>query len=593
MNRFMMYLLSSVLFFYNIHPYSQIFTKVTQGPFVNNLAASRSVSFIDYLNNGSLDLYVSNGKRFGQRNFLYNNNGGTFTRVLNIPPVMDSLPYDGASWADFDNDGNIDLCVVTWYDSTNMLYRNNGGGSFTFLSSSPIVTDRGFSETCSWGDYNNDGLVDLFVTNSNGIGNWTNRLYKNSGGGNFVRIDTGAISLDLNYNSRGINWVDINGDGKPDIYICNESGENNLMYKNNGNGYFTKLTNTATLTKSDSWSACWGDYDNDGDLDVFVTNRGGKNLLFRNEGNFNFTRILNDSIVNDVGEFTCGGWGDFDNDGDLDLFVTQAYTSPNIPLKNFLYKNMLMETGAPTFQKISGEDIVNDAGYSYGFSWADWNADGSLDLFTARTYNENQNNAAYLNNGNTNKWIEIKLTGNPSNRSGIGAKVRVKAIINGNPVWQMREVTAQSGYCSENLDLHFGLGNAASIDSIKVEWPSGTNEYYHNITPNRIIRIIEGTGIIGIKLNSTEVPERFTLKQNYPNPFNPTTIIGLEIPKEGFVSLKVFDVTGREIKNLVSQNIKPGKYSIDYNVLSLPSGVYFYRLDTENFSDTKKMVVLK
>ena len=593
MNRFFLYLLSSVLFFYNIHPNSQIFTKVTQGPFVNDIAASRSVSFIDYLNNGSLDLYVSNGKHFGQRNFLYNNNGGTFTRVLNIPPVMDSLPYDGASWADFDNDGNIDLCVVTWYDSTNMLYRNNGGGSFTFLSSSPVVTDRGFSETCSWGDYDNDGLVDLFVTNSNGIGSWHNRLYKNMGAGNFTRIDTGAVSLDINHHSRGINWVDINGDGKPDIYICNESGENNFMYKNNGGGYFTKMTNAATLTGSDSWSACWGDYDNDGDQDVFVTNRGGKNLLFRNDGNFNFTQILNDPIVNDAGEFACCGWGDFDNDGDLDLFVTQAYTSPNTPLKNYLYKNMLMETGTATFQKISGEDIVNDAGYSYGFAWADWNADGSLDLFTARTYNEGQNNAAYLNNGNTNKWIEIKLTGNPSNRSAIGAKVRLKAVINGNPVWQMREVTAQSGYCSENLDLHFGLGNAIRIDSIKVEWPSGTNEYYPNINPNQIIRIVEGTGIIGIKINSTEVPEKFSLKQNYPNPFNPTTIIRLEIPKEGFVSLKVFDLTGREIKSLVSQNLKPGKYSVDYNALSLPSGVYFYKLETANFTDTKKMVVLK
>lgn len=593
MNRFFLYLLSSVLFFYNIHPNSQIFTKVTQGPFVNDIAASRSVSFIDYLNNGSLDLYVSNGKHFGQRNFLYNNNGGTFTRVLNIPPVMDSLPYDGASWADFDNDGNIDLCVVTWYDSTNMLYRNNGGGSFTFLSSSPVVSDRGFSETCSWGDYDNDGLVDLFVTNSNGIGSWHNRLYKNMGAGNFTRIDTGAVSLDINHHSRGINWVDINGDGKPDIYICNESGENNFMYKNNGGGYFTKMTNAATLTGSDSWSACWGDYDNDGDQDVFVTNRGGKNLLFRNDGNFNFTQILNDPIVNDAGEFACCGWGDFDNDGDLDLFVTQAYTSPNTPLKNYLYKNMLMETGTATFQKISGEDIVNDAGYSYGFAWADWNADGSLDLFTARTYNEGQNNAAYLNNGNTNKWIEIKLTGNPSNRSAIGAKVRLKAVINGNPVWQMREVTAQSGYCSENLDLHFGLGNAIRIDSIKVEWPSGTNEYYPNINPNQIIRIVEGTGIIGIKINSTEVPEKFSLKQNYPNPFNPTTIIRLEIPKEGFVSLKVFDLTGREIKSLVSQNLKPGKYSVDYNALSLPSGVYFYKLETANFTDTKKMVVLK
>ena len=430
---------------------SQTFTKVTGSQFVTDGGASRSVNFIDYDGDGDLDLFVSNGKRFGQDNFLYNNNNGVFTRVLGIPPVLDSLPFDGCSWADIDNDGNLDLCVVTWYDSTNMIYKNEGNGNFTLLSSGPVFTNRGFSETCSWGDYNNDGLVDLFITNSEGIGSWKNHLYKNTGNGNFVSIDTGVISLDLNRVSRGVNWVDIDGDGDLDLFVSCENNQNELVYRNDG-GYFTKIINTPPATNGgNSWSSSWGDYDNDGDLDVFVANWDQTNFLFRNDGNFNFTKITNDTIVNETGYFACCGWGDFDNDGDLDMFVTQAYKNPDSPLKNYLYKNMLMETGNPTFEKVTSGDIVNDSGYSYGFAWGDWDSDGDLDMFIAKTYNENENNAAYLNNGNSNSWLEVTGIGTVTNRSAIGSKIRIKSIINGHPVWQMREIDAQSGYCAKIL----------------------------------------------------------------------------------------------------------------------------------------------
>jgi FG-GAP-like repeat len=152
-----------IIFLIQVSIYPQTFTKITQGPFVNDGGASRSVNFVNYDGDGDLDLFVSNGKRFGQYNFLYSNTAGVYTRVFGTAPVMDSLPHDGSSWADFDNDGDLDVCTVTWYDSVNTLFRNDGNGSFTFLSSSPVVTNRGFSETCSWGDYDNDGDFDLFI----------------------------------------------------------------------------------------------------------------------------------------------------------------------------------------------------------------------------------------------------------------------------------------------------------------------------------------------------------------------------------------------------------------------------------------------
>jgi hypothetical protein len=575
---------------------SQTFTKITNGQFVNDGGASRSVNFIDYDNDGDLDLYVSNGKRFGQYSFLYNNSGGVFTRVLGTGPVNDSLPFDGASWADFDNDGNIDMCAVTWYDSVSVLYKNDGGGAFTFITGSPIVSDRGFSETCSWGDYDNDGLVDLIVTNSRNS-NSKNRLYRNLGSGNFERIDSGAIFLDVGILSRGVNWVDIDGDGKLDLFIANESGSTNYMYKNNGDGYFTKVTGISPTTSGGvSWSSSWGDYDNDGDLDLFVANNNNqKNFLFRNDGNFTFTRITSDPLVNENGYFACSGWGDYDNDGDLDMFITQAYGPGNVYLKNHLYKNLLIESGTPTFEKITSGDIVNDSGYTYGFAWADWDADGDLDLFAATTYGENQNNLAYLNDGNSNKWLEIKLKGVNTNRSAIGSKVKVKATIGGISRWLLREVSGQSGYCGQNLDLHFGLGDAVIIDSLKIEWQSGLVQHFINIQSNQIINIEEGQVSIGIQQNGTEAPEGFRLYQNYPNPFNPVTKLKFDLPGSGFTSLVIYDITGKSVSTIVNTDLKPGSYVAYWNAESraISSGVYFYVLRSGDFVDSKKMILVK
>lgn len=575
---------------------SQTFTKITNGQFVNDGGASRSVNFIDYDNDGDLDLYVSNGKRFGQYSFLYNNSGGVFTRVLGAGPVNDSLPFDGASWADFDNDGNIDMCAVTWYDSVSVLYKNNGGGAFSFISGSPIVSDRGFSETCSWGDYDNDGLVDIIVTNSRNSSS-RNRLYKNLGSGNFSRVDSGAIFLDVGLLSRGVNWIDIDGDWKQDLFIANESGSTNYMYKNNGNGYFTKITGVSPTTSGGvSWSSSWGDYDNDGDFDLFVANNNNqKNFLFRNDGNFTFTRITSDPIVNENGYFACSGWGDYDNDGDLDMFVTQAYGPANIYLKNHLYKNLLIESGTPTFEKITTGEIVNDSGYTYGFAWADWDSDGDLDLFGATTYQESQDNIAYLNNGNSNKWLEIKLKGVNTNKSAIGSKVKVKATIEGIPRWLLREVSGQSGYCGQNIDLHFGLGDAAIIDSVKIEWQSGLTQHFINIQTNQIINIEEGQVSIGIHQNGTVVPGGFKLHQNYPNPFNPVTKIRFDISEAGHISLVINDAAGRIVSTIVNMDLKPGSYEADWNAESgaISSGVYFYVLRSGGYVDSKRMILIK
>ena len=588
-------LILSLLALNSLSVHSQDFIKMTNSIVSIDSGASRSVNWIDYDNDNDLDLFISTGYRYGDNNYLYRNDNGTFTKIYDQPLVHDSLPSDGSSWGDFNNDGLPDLCVVNWWNKINLLYQNNGNGNFVFLNASPVSSLQSYSETCSWGDYDNDGLLDLFITNSDGS-NHRNFLYKNTGSA-FVKIDTGATVSETAY-SRGVNWIDIDSDRDLDLFVCREGNRVNFLYKNNGNGYFTKITNTALTSEAgEFWSGSWGDYDNDGDPDLFVTNNGNqKNSLFRNDGNFNFTKILNDPLVNEIGYNAVSGWGDYDNDGDLDMFVTQAYVPPGFTQKltNKLYKNLLMESGTASFQKITSGEIVNDSGYSYGFAWGDYDKDGDLDLAVANTFSENQKNALYKNNNqNGNKYITIKCTGTITNRSAIGARVRVKTVINGTPVWQIREVEGQSGYCGQNLILHFGLGNASVIDSIKVEWPAGGNQYFTNVPVNRSVTITENGTLISVSEKKTETIKDFTLFQNYPNPFNPVTVIRYNLAVSNFVVLKVYDALGKEASTLVNEKQNAGLHSVEFNGNNLPGGIYFYTLKASGNIETRKLMLIK
>ncbi len=465
---------------------AQTFTKITTGDLVNDGGASRSVNWVDYDNDGNLDLFVSNGLEGGEVNFLYKNGGPpsySFTRITTGDIATDAFPSDGTSWGDVDNDGDLDCFVVNWYNLNNNFYLNNGDGTFTKVTTGAPVTDGGYSESCSWGDYDNDGYIDLYVANSGfnaASGATKNFFYKNNGNGTFTKITTGEIANDIFF-SRCVNWVDYDNDGDLDAYVANERNQNNNLYRNmlkeSGTASFTKVTGQNIVTDgSSSWSSSWGDYDNDGDLDLFLGISWpfpGNNHLYKNNGDRTFTRVLTDTLVKHFGYHASSGWGDFDNDGDLDMYVTTAYSGGST--KNLLYKNMLVENGTASFEFISSGDIVNDTGDSYGFNWGDYDNDGDLDVFVGKTENENENNALYRNdNANGNHWLKLNFVGTTSNRSGIGVKARIKT----GTMWQMREVSGQSGLCSQNLILHFGVGGEQQIDSMIVEWPSGTVNSY-------------------------------------------------------------------------------------------------------------------
>ncbi len=474
---------------------SQSFTKITTGPPVSETGAWRSVNWVDYDRDGDLDLFVTRGLAGGQNNVLFRNEGGpgfSFTRMSALVISQDALPSDGATWADYDNDGYPDAFVANWYNQNNLLYHNDRNGSFTRVLAGPAVTDAGYSETASWGDYNNDGLVDLYVANSSG--SKLNFLYRNSGNGAFTRVLTGRQSTDAG-TSRGVNWVDYDDDGDLDLFVTNESNENEFLYRNmlleSGVDTFQRVIAGPLVNAAGStWSGSWADYDNDGDQDVFTANNSGQaSTIFVNGGGGSFAPDTAAPVATDAGFGASGGWGDFDNDADLDLIVTHAYSGG--PTVNYLYRNMLTETDTARLEAVLTGPVVTDLGFMYGSSWGDYDGDGDLDLFVARTRNESQVNAFYSNDGNSNHWLTLDLRGTASNAAAIGAKVRARAVVNGSPVWQLRVVEGQSGYCGQNLQLHFGLLDAASVDSLVVEWPSGNVETFTGVAADRHLVVVE------------------------------------------------------------------------------------------------------
>ena len=476
------------------------FTKITTGDIVNDGGASVSVAWGDYDNDGYVDLFVSNDSLGGgARNFLYHNNrNGTFTRINSGPITTDVGDFRGAAWVDYDNDGKLDLSVVS-EATKNFLYRNNGDG--TFMRETNIISSDTIRNSIggSWADYDRDGFVDFFVANAD-LGN--NLLYHNNGDNTFTKITSGPIVNDVGH-SLSCAWADYDNDGFPELFVSNFLGPTNSLYDlisyDRFPGEFQRVTNAGSIVTSpaNSIGCAWGDYDNDGFLDLFVANDGILNnegspcFLFRNNGDRTFSKITGIGLEEGPTRSPSCAWGDYDNDGYLDLLVL------NNNNHNFLYHN----EGDGTFTRVTTGAVVNDGGPGYnssGCSWVDYDNDGFLDLFIANGAGPSGpgphqvNNFLYHNEGNSNAWIKIKCIGAVSNRSAIGAKVRVTTRIRGKMVRQLREVTMGDGFQSGSpLETHFGLGDATNIDLVRVEWPSGIVQDFQNLSVKQFLILTE------------------------------------------------------------------------------------------------------
>lgn len=548
--------------------------EVASGPVSNTLSDSRSVNFFDINNDGWEDIYVSNGLNGGQKDLLFLNDGtGQMTQITDMEIVQASNPSDGASFVDYNNDGHIDGVISSWYGSEDLLYLNDGNGSLNYNADAGIAAGS-FAETAAFGDYNNDGWLDLYITNSGGSKN--NFLYKNLKNGKFERIINHILVSDAKP-SRGAIWGDFNNDGLTDLYVANESNNPNDIYYGKGGDTYEKPANTGVLSQRGSMTSSWGDIDNDGDFDLFVGNAAyfspQKNQLFLNEGGV-FDQVSNDPVVN-ANHCTYGSaFGDFDNDGDLDLMVANGYC--NDDLKNVLYENQ----GDGTFVDASDLLTSNFSFCSFGVAWGDVNNDGFLDLMVANCKNDNNGsqkpNKLLLNLGNDNNWLKIKLIGIQSNTNAIGAKVKVNAIINGQTVWQVREVRSQSGYAGQNsMIVHFGLGDATQVDSIVIDWPAGGKQTIGQTTPNQQLIIEE---------DFSNASSSFDLKQNlklevFPNPANSkSAAINLSIQNSlGNANGKVmlYDSIGQlYLDQKITLQAEQETFAIPLSGVQMSSGIY-------------------
>jgi len=493
---------------------AQSFTKITVGPLVNDASESTGCAWGDYDNDGDEDLYVTNGMDDSHKNLLFRNEGPgndyTFTQITEGDIVNDGAASRAASWGDYDNDGDLDLFIANQRNPEfDNLYQNNGDGTFKRIFDGIAVSEEGQADPGGWVDYNNDGHLDIFVSNLND----KNHLYHNNGDGSFARYQEAPLATDRNTWRYG--WGDYDNDGDLDL-VASLRFVGRVFFINKGSGDFEQVTEGMVLNDPDDPldAGIFVDYDNDGDWDLV---RAG-HAIYRNEGpdnEYKFTKITTGDIVTDMGRFTFDNWFDFDNDGDIDCYVSNFGETDFAGKENSLFSN----NGNGTFTKITEGDIVTAVSISTAPACADYDNDGDMDVYVCNSLNTN--NALYRNdNNNGNSWIKIKLNGTVSNKSSIGAIVKVNAITGTDPVWQMRCIEGQSTLMGQNsLIAHFGLGSAAIIDTLMVLWPAGHDTILTNVAVNQTLTLTEKipTAYLHSNFTSDSTFARGELTVNFTN----------------------------------------------------------------------------
>jgi len=595
-------LMMGLILMLSSHSSSQVFVRITDpsNPIVTDggspSGSYAGASWVDVNDDGLLDLFIN------RQSAIYRGiGGGNFVKDNNV--ILNQGATFGNTWADYDNDGDIDCFTSGGGTTGSHLYRNDGSGVFTKILTGSIA-DSAFNNGwgSAWGDYNNDGYVDLVIAAPNGFAgiNHPNRFYYNNGDGSFARIETTVVAISLAPYTVPT-WADYDDDGDIDLFIgsgpANGTVATDFLYQNllreTGNAFFQRITTSpiaTDLVDGQVWN--WIDYDNDGDLDAYLTNYrfATPNNLYENVGGTFQRKTITDvgTIVSDQGNSLTNTWGDFDNDGDLDCFVTNDAGAGNI--SRYYYNN-----GDGTFTRDDTIAVVG-AGPQYGATIGDYDNDGDLDLFVSGTSTTKGLFRNDLSNGY--HWLVLKCIGSGgtsgSNLSAIGARIKVKAALNGIPTWLRRDVAAQNSFdCQNMLPAHFGLRDATVIDSLVILWPRGLTEVFTNVAIDRYITAVEGGGVTGIDELAAQVASQFSLQQNYPNPFNPETVIEFSLPATGYVQLKVFDLLGKEMTTLLDDVRGAGRYRVSFNAAGLSGGVYFYQLRYNTRVDTRRMILLK
>ena len=498
-------------------------------------------AFFDYDQDGDLDLYILNGSRVvgfpdqeHPRNTFYKNEQGKFVDATDEANLGDAGWGMGCAVGDYDNDGDLDIYITNY--GRNVLYANQGDGTFIDVTEYAQVGDERFGTGCAFLDYDGDGYLDLYVANyvdfehflqttpnksymwkglrvhfgPRGMKGGGDILYRNQGDGTFadVTVEAQVVGQDKLY-GMGVIGGDYDRDGDVDIYVANDTGAN-FLYQNQGDGTFVDIGWMIGAAYGESGEAqgcmgiAYGDYDNDLYQDILVTNFWEQtNTLYHNDRGTFFSDLSFDAGVGKE-SFQFLAWGteffDYDNDGDKDLFVANGHLFPQLDRANlgtsYAQTNQLFENlGDGTFAEVSqlsGKGLKIKK-VSRGASFGDYDDDGDLDIFVL---NLNDRPTLLRNDGgNENNWLMVKTIGTESNRDGIGARIEVSS----GKLTQSAEIRSGASYLSHNdLRAHFGLGPRETIDSLVVRWPSGLEERFENLSANRLVVLQEGEGIVHI-----------------------------------------------------------------------------------------------
>ena len=474
---------------------------------MDKVDGGRGSAWGDYDNDGYLDI-VAVGTY--QPHALFRNNGdGTFTNTANQAGIADPRGGWGSLFADYDNDGYLDLYITRggWSGpAENTLYHNNGDGTFTDVTHTAGVADPQSSFCAAWADYDNDGYLDLYIADGVIGDGAANVLYRNNGDGTFTNTAEVAGVADTG-NSLGTAWGDYDKDGYIDLHVVN-FGQSNVLYRNNGDGTFTDVTLTTgmNLPVTDPFVTFFLDVDNDADLDIFISNSGSfqafiagqitgtaphdsdRQVLYRNNGDGTFTDVTRESGLYHAYGAMGANFGDINSDGYLDIYLATGAPQMGRLERDALFRN----NGDGTFTDATVALGLGNIGKGHGVTFGDVDADGDVDIYVpvgGAFIGDQWHNLFYRNTGTGNNYLTLKLVGVKSNRDGIGAKVTLHM---GNDVIY-REVSGGCGFGSTNsLSLEIGLGTHTKVDTLEIVWPSGQVDTHRNLSVNQKLIVTEG-----------------------------------------------------------------------------------------------------
>jgi hypothetical protein len=574
-------LFTSCLFFLvNIMLFSQIsFEESSQemgisDTFGPSIFGGGGVTFYDFNHDGWDDISMATTE--GDSINFYLNVEGSFEKIL-PSLVNNTAQVKNILWADYDNDGDDDL-FVTGYSSGTNLYQNQGDLTFIDVTlDAGIITPPMGYQGAAWGDIDNDGFLDLYITtNSNGPFE-TNYLFINNQDGTFEDITQSAGVVDSLKSPFGLVFSDLDSDGDQDMYLSIDHNGGNSVFINQGDNTFHDET-ASCGGGLELYSMCIaaGDYDNDGFEDFYFSNmppEGSK--MAKGNGDGTFTEVAEEAGVNWMSDGWGANWFDADLDGDLDLFVCGCHNILDGFESSVFYENQ----GDGTFTSLPMCGFENDTIRSYSNAIGDVDNDGYPDIVVN---NEEGYNLTFWHNTtqNENHYLKVRLVGVDNNINGIGSWIEVY----NDGIRQRRYTHSANGYLAQNTSYEiFGLGLNSAADSVKVLWLNGEIDVFYNVEGDQLFSIVEGTGInTGIE---EDLLEAFTL---YPNPAKDKIIIDLPANFPIVKSISILDLAGKHIK---TQKVFSIDNTITIDINELTNGVYILNLRSEKTVFNKRFSV--